>query len=376
MKIRENENRKEFSSPGYNYVFNKQTGFFARWGKNRDDDPDYSPFGPEILDIEISSGKCSGNCAFCYKENGANVPEKHMTLDAFKLIAKSFPKTLTQIAFGITDINANPSFFPIMKHAKDLGIAPNYTTNGNGVIKEVAQITAELCGAVAVSLYDVDTCYNAIEKFCEAGMEQVNIHYMLSEETIENAFVTLHDIKSDPRLKDLNAIVFLQYKPHGRGQNNFTPIHNLVRFEELIMMAKNLGVGIGFDSCTAPIYLKTIQDWKDYENLSKFAEPCESGLFSLYINVDGEYFPCSFMEGEKGWEKGLRDWKAWKFDFIQDIWYHRDLIKWRMNLIRSSLGCKCKSSPICRSCPTFPITSCKVPYYKHDDYSITLGLVE
>ena len=63
------DNFKRVRSEYYNYDFNKETGFFARWGKTFTDDPKLSPFGPEILDIEISVGECSGNCSFCYKLN-------------------------------------------------------------------------------------------------------------------------------------------------------------------------------------------------------------------------------------------------------------------------------------------------------------------
>ena len=58
--------KKAFISPGYNYVFDKRSGFFARWGETQEQDPSYSPFGPELLDLEISSGgDCLGNCPFC-----------------------------------------------------------------------------------------------------------------------------------------------------------------------------------------------------------------------------------------------------------------------------------------------------------------------
>jgi len=63
--IIENENMKVCSSANYRYVFNKKTGYFMRWGKTFDDDPQYSPFGPELLDVEISTGSCDGNCRWC-----------------------------------------------------------------------------------------------------------------------------------------------------------------------------------------------------------------------------------------------------------------------------------------------------------------------
>lgn len=53
-------------SPAYNYAFNVTSGFFQRWGETQEDDPTWSPFGPEIMDIEISDGEsCPMTCAFC-----------------------------------------------------------------------------------------------------------------------------------------------------------------------------------------------------------------------------------------------------------------------------------------------------------------------
>jgi hypothetical protein len=56
---------KVVASENYNYIFNRENGFFARWGKTKEDDPEFSPFGPEILDIEISE-VCNMGCTFCF----------------------------------------------------------------------------------------------------------------------------------------------------------------------------------------------------------------------------------------------------------------------------------------------------------------------
>jgi len=95
-----NADTKAFSSPHYNYIFNVKNGKFARWGKNYNDDPFWSPFGPEIADIEISTGDCSGQCRWCYKSN-KQFDGEHMDYDTFKAILGKFPPTLTQVALGL-----------------------------------------------------------------------------------------------------------------------------------------------------------------------------------------------------------------------------------------------------------------------------------
>lgn len=86
----------------YNWIFDTETGKFARWGKTCDDDPIMAPM-PEILDIEIST-ICHQGCKFCYKSNTSI--GKNMSLEEFKeIFAKFDTNNLTQIAFGIGDIN-------------------------------------------------------------------------------------------------------------------------------------------------------------------------------------------------------------------------------------------------------------------------------
>ena len=103
FKIFENQHLKKLVSAKYKYLFSKKTGAFMRWGVTENDDPERSPFGPEILDLEISTGACLGKCNFCYKCNGTQrVPTKHMTLETFKRILDRF---VTQIDIELEDGN-------------------------------------------------------------------------------------------------------------------------------------------------------------------------------------------------------------------------------------------------------------------------------
>ena len=68
-QILENDKYKVIRSKEYNLNFDKRTGYSERYGKTFEDDPLYAPL-PEILDLEISSGKCMGRCPHCYKGSG------------------------------------------------------------------------------------------------------------------------------------------------------------------------------------------------------------------------------------------------------------------------------------------------------------------
>lgn len=339
-QVTENATWKVFQSPSYNYVFDRITGYFARWGTDREDDPTWSPFGPEILDLEISTGACKGRCRFCYKANGTPINHtKHMTLDTFKRILEKMPNTLTQIAFGITDVYGNPDFFDMMRYAREQGVVPNYTTHGLDLDQNAINLTTELCGAVAVSVVNKQKTFEAVQALSKR-MKQVNIHFMISEERLEDAYQLICDMKDDPRLYKMNAVVFLQYKPKGRFTDQFTPI-TFPHFRELVEYCEAAGVRFGFDSCTAPMYEKIIEGRPEADRLREFVEPCESAIFSSYVNADGDFFPCSFCEGQPGWEEGISVVNCKTFD---DVWSHKRVREWRINLWQN-----------CRACPMYDL---------------------
>jgi len=344
MQLIENKACKIVKSPEYNFMFRKADGFFARWGKTQEDDPQFSPFGPEILDLEISSGQCSGNCRFCYKANGAGQNEVNMTFGQFKTVFDKMPKILTQIAFGICDCHSNPDFFKMCRYARENGVVPNYTTNGMDVTPVVAELTARLCGAVAVSIVNKERSYDAIKMFSDAierlgdkaTLKQINVHFMISVERLEKAIELVNDLATDPRLRKVNAVVWLQYKDK-IGLDTFHSVTDVEVYKKLIQHCESKGIGYGFDSCSAHLFIKSIQGRDNAAQLESLAEPCESRLFSFYINCKGVAFPCSFCEEVSGWEEGVSVLDC--EDFVKDVWNHPKFQAWKEKLLTNDRRC-------------------------------------
>ena len=322
-EIRENKTQKALISDIYNYVFNKTNGFFIRYGKTKDDDPDFCPFGPEIVDMEIST-ICRQGCKFCYKDNVND--GRNMSYETFVKIFNKLPKTVTQIAFGIGNIDTNPDLFRIMKYCRDNGVIPNVTINENKLDTSTARNLSMVCGAIAVSNTNSNNCYNTVETLNTIGMDQINIHQVISEENIDECYKLVDDCKTDERLKKLNAVVFLMLKPKGRGKDR-KPIRNRDQYKKFIDYAIGKQVKIGFDSCSAFSFLKSVSNREKHE---EYVDPCESGLFSLYINVDGLVSPCSFSE-ETEYKMNFDMLKI--EDFVTDVWYNKEMIVWRNKLI-------------------------------------------
>lgn len=332
----------------YNYIFLKESGFFQRWGKTVDDDPLYSPIGPEILDLEISINGCPNACNFCYKNN-LNTQATNMSLETFKEIINKIPKSLTQVAFGITGIQTNPDFIPMMKYCREIGIVPNFTLSGIDLTDEIADEVSQVAGALAVSAYEKDknVCYDTIQKFTSRGMKQVNIHIMVSQETIPFVFEVCEDRMTDERLKDMHAIVFLGVKPKGRAKEGYQSLSK-GQYAKLVHFCLNKGFNFGFDSCSAPKFEAAIKCMEVTSTIKdkmvEASESCESSLFSAYINVFGEYWHCSFSEEEDG--QKMVDVMMAK-DFYSDIWYSDTVMEFRSKLLDTMIDG-------CRHCHVYP----------------------
>jgi len=330
---------KILQSDNYNYMFDKQSGFFARWGKTKEDDPDFSPFGPEILDIEVTT-KCKGPgnklCKFCYKSNTPN--GKNMSFKTFKTILNKLPRTLTQCAFGAdAQAESNPDLWKMMDYCRNNSynqIVPNITVAD--ISDETADKLVKYCGAVAVSRYaDKEYCYNSVKRLTDRDLSQTNIHIMISEETFDQAIETINDYKHDERLSKLNAIVFLSLKQKGRG-TDFNPL-SMVKFKQLVDLALDTQTPIGFDSCSANKFLASIKGRDNYKQLEQMTEPCESLCFSAYVDVNATFFPCSFSTCCSGWDSGIDMLECQ--DFLKDVWFNEKSIQYRQNIIKCGRNC-------------------------------------
>ena len=61
------------------------------------------------------------------------------------------------------------------------------------------------------------------------------------------------------------------------------------------------------------------------------SESCESTAFSLFINAEGKFFPCSFMDGKDEWQDGIDI--ATVDDFVKDVWMNPRVKAFREKLM-------------------------------------------
>jgi len=242
----------------------------------------------------------------------------------------------------------NPDIWKIFEYTRANGVIPNVTINGYNLTDECVDELVRLCGAVAVSRYNPpDVCYDAVKRLTDKGLKQCNIHMLLAAETYDECLQVLKDKLTDPRLEKLNAIVFLSLKKKGK-RNTFHPLKNIDKYQKLVEFALKNNIAIGFDSCSAPLFLQSVKGREDlgsFEMYKTLAEPFESYLFSFYVNVEGKTFPCSFMEEEDF--EGID--VATCNDFLQDIWFNPRVVEFREKLLANI------DDNRCRRCPKFDI---------------------
>lgn len=295
---------RNYPEQNYKVLFNQQTGFFARVENKGFQEPFWAKKGPELLDISITNW-CDRGCEFCYKNS--NQTGNHISLENYeRIMEEAQANNVFQVALGGGNPNQHPLFIEILKLSRKYDIIPSYTTNGRGLTQEIIAATKDYCGAVAVSAYaPYEDLANTIKLFSDVQIRP-NIHFVLDSDSIEIAIDWL--VNGREFLSQINALIFLNYKPIGEYKDNSKLLKNSVHMKPFFDLVDNniFSFKIGFDSCMVP---GIVTFMKNYENIS--LEPCDAGRFSAYISEDLKVYPCSFMIehycGESLLEKSFSD---------------------------------------------------------------------
>jgi hypothetical protein len=309
---------KYYSNDDYQMYFNTESGFELIRGINGKPDP-FCLDMPALLDVGIM-GHCKNKCDICYQGHDK---ENHMELDNFKFIVDQCHSHTNQIALGGRgDPNHHPNFKEIVEYCRSKQVVPNYTTSGIDLTDEQIEIS-KLCGAVAVSDYSKDFTYDAIRRFQTAGIK-TNIHFVFTCKSAFKAFSFLkgHNPWNDNvDLDKLNAVIFLLFKPVGKGSlhEELRPSKDqLQTFSDLALNNKAISK-VGMDSCLA-------NHIEVPKNMEFFITTCEAARQSAYISPSMEMIPCSFMD--KGYSANLQKYEfgrrtlfsVWKlFDTFQQV---------------------------------------------------------
>lgn len=317
----------------YQVLFNSKTGAFIRIEDNGYEEPFWCKEGPELIDLSITN-YCTRECEFCYRQS--NRKGKHLSLKDIQNIVKQAKEIgVLQIALGGGNPNQHPRFVEILRLIRESGIVPSYTTNGLGLSDDILQATSTYCGAMAVSFYppyDLDDYTRLAQKIKSYGI-RLNLHVILMQDTIEMMTKWLSE---SPRLfENLNAIIFLNYKPIGGSKHNMVKDMNLLK-AFFVAANKCKSVKIGFDSCSMSGIVRWMSNVKP-----EFLESCEAARFSAFISEDMKMYPCSFMVGTDMFGDLHRQ-------SLKDIWYESKAFRNYRNRIFSHHCLGCQFDELCK----------------------------
>lgn len=324
----------------YRTVFNQDSGFLLRIEDKDTVEPYWCSFGPELMDISITNW-CDKGCSWCYKKS--TPAGRHLEFDEYENILKQAAQMrVLQIALGGGNPNQHPKFCEILQLTREkYNIIPSYTTNGRGLSEDVLDATKKYCGAVAVSAYEpYQETFAAVQKLLDRGV-RTNIHFLLTGESVKTAIEWLEN--PGQILSQINALIFLNYKPIGRSPNLKLLAKNsrdLDTFFDLV--GRKHSFKIGFDSCS-------ISGIARFMNISPvFIERCEAGRFSMYISEEGRMYPCSFMVDRS---QGVQITS----DNIQTTWKEQNLFTGIRDSLNHNNCTGCSAREICAGgCPEYP----------------------
>lgn len=241
------------------------------------------------MDISITNW-CDKGCVFCYKSSTKR--GQHMALADYKnIIDQAADMGVFQVALGGGNPNQHPDFIEILKYTASKKIVPNYTTNGRGLSSEILDTTRKHCGAVAVSAYEPFDETAETRKTLTARGIKVNVHFILDSESIDLAIAWLTE--PPDFLLEINAIIFLNYKPSGRKVFEKKMLRNSNRLDEFFELATSSQrkLKVGFDACcVSGVFARTNAN-------STMVDACDAGRFSMYVSEDISVHPCSFQSG-------------------------------------------------------------------------------
>ncbi|MFX0142054.1 MAG: radical SAM protein [Candidatus Hodarchaeota archaeon] len=236
---------------------------------------------PEFYDIKIT-GYCEGHCPWCYMDSSEN--ELHYNditakiKDYFGLMSQN--ERPFQVAIGGGEPTIHPEFYKVLKLFVDLGIEPNYTTNGMHVTNDLIKNTKKLCGGVALS------CHPHLEKYWEKSAIEylsenikLNFHIIISDKESVDYFIKIYSAWN----KQIDYFVLLPYTAQGRA------IHKDIDWEYLVKkMPQNINK-IAFGAGFYPYLLQ-----KDHNIKVSLYEP---EIMSKFLDLkDMKLYPSSFMD--------------------------------------------------------------------------------
>jgi hypothetical protein len=181
--------------------------------------PITAPRFAEIEDVAINS-KCFANCPYCYTsatKSGNNFDDiVGKALDVWGSVSQN--ERPFQIAIGgAGESTIHPDWVPFVKTVREMGIVPNYTTNGMHLTPKVVNGTVDYCGGVAISYHPhLKEIFNSSIKklsFITRKGLKLNTHLIIGDQKSLFDAQAIYETYKD----EIDYFVMLPYQVAGRA---------------------------------------------------------------------------------------------------------------------------------------------------------------
>lgn len=241
---------------------------------------------PEFYDVKLT-GKCEGKCPWCYMDSKETDEHYENSVQKIKDYFEPMSENERpfQVALGGGEPTGHPDFIEILKTFYDLGIQPNYTTNGmfceSDNLMDILLATKHYCGGVAVS------CHPHLKKYWATAARlfsiekiKLNFHIIISDKESIDEFVEIYNEWKDK----VDYFVLLPYGNMGRA------LHKEIDWDYLVKNLPEDQTKLAFGANFYPYLLNTEHNIK----VSLYSPEIMSKFISLEGN--GTLYSSSFSK--------------------------------------------------------------------------------
>lgn len=330
--------------------------------------PDLHFFGaPTLVDFQITT-RCLMECPHCYASatpDGRHVPIEDMEI----VVERAGACGVCQLAVGGGEPLLHPGIGDLLALCHKNGIVPNLSTNGMHLSGKNLSLLKRYCGAVALSLEAVGERFGLWRKDGFRGLEKAMDKLKKARvPTVIQVTLSEANFGDLPQIVDfclakphLYGVIFLAYKPVGRGVGHSRPLSVLppdgvargLR-EAFLRLSKVMRVG--YDCCMTPA-VAGIEAGLEYADPTHL-EGCSGMRGSVGVSPDLDVIPCTFLTGEV--MGNLRD------ESLEDIWKgeraraFRERITNRAGDREACIHCAKKANCL-GGCPVMRLVECSMP---------------
>lgn len=286
-------------SSGFWTLFNRQTGNKIRFTFDDITDMSKAPTRadtPELVDLSITD-YCPFGCEYCYKGSGSS-GNHAKTTHILSIIDALAEMKVFEVAFGGGEPTLHPDFWSIIKHTRNNGIVPNFTTRRSDWLNVPEYVNAVINSGCGVA-FSVERCDEVVKKVGAAlaagiNYNNINVHLVMG---------TMYRDEFTRLLRTIDTLgvhaVLLGYKETGRGKT-----HRKIEYPWWVEVARESKMSVNIDTALAQEY----HDRLIQEDIPEWMYHTQEGRWSMYIDAvslkmgassyDGEMIPLTNSDGD------------------------------------------------------------------------------